>query len=115
VSPPPPFGFGQLLAEIAAQVSPAGTRLTWVASDFLRAAGEDSDSLPLWPGGDDETDINAADPAAADAAGLSPRPLRQTIADVCAEYRDLGGGNTAAGISAEHEAELFARWDASAR
>jgi 2'-hydroxyisoflavone reductase len=53
VSPPPPFGFGQLLDEIATEVAPAGTRLTWVASDFLRAAGEDSDSLPLWPGGDD--------------------------------------------------------------
>jgi 2'-hydroxyisoflavone reductase len=48
VSPPPPFGFGQMLAAIAAAVAPAGTRFTWVDSDFLVAEGIDGAALPLW-------------------------------------------------------------------
>ena len=78
VSPAPPFGFGDLLEAIAAQVAPAGTKLTWVDQDFLVELGETAEGLPLWPGGDSESDINTADPAAAYAAGLAPRPLAQT-------------------------------------
>ena len=51
VAPAPPFGFGQMLETIAAEVAPPGTTLTWVDSAFLCAEGEDGASLPLWVGG----------------------------------------------------------------
>ena len=91
VSPAPPFGFGELLEAIAAEVGPPDTELVWVSKEFLLARGETAETLPLWPGGDPESDINAADPAAAIAAGLRPRPLRQTIAEVHALLSSPGG------------------------
>jgi 2'-hydroxyisoflavone reductase len=113
VSPAPPFGFGDLLAAITAQVAPAGTQLTWVASDFLLAAGLDDESLPLWPGADAGHDINAAYPAAAFAAGLAPRPLRDSVAEVhAAEAAAPTTPPARIGITAEREAELLARWAA---
>ena len=111
VSPPPPFGFGQLLEAIAARVAPPGTNLTWVGKDYLLAAGLDDAALPMWPGGDTESDINAADPAAALAAGLAPRPLSQSIDEI----RDCELGSPAAppdgvGLTPEREAGLLAGW-----
>src|SRR2546430_12480547 len=80
--PAPPFGFGDMLERMASRVAPAGTKLTWVDSAFLRERGEDDASLPLWPGADDSSDINAGDPARAYAAGLAPRPLGDSVDDV---------------------------------
>jgi 2'-hydroxyisoflavone reductase len=112
-SPPPPFGFGELLTTIAAEVAPAGTRLTWVDSGFLLAAGQDDESLPLWPGADSEHDINAADPAAAFATGLTPRPLRDTVADLHAyQARSPTTRPARIGLTATREAELLDRWAA---
>jgi 2'-hydroxyisoflavone reductase len=112
-SPPPPFGFGEMLETIAIQVAPTGTRLAWLDPDFLLAAGEDDESLPLWPAADSSCDINAADPAAALAAGLAPRPLRDTVADVHAhEARSPTTPPDRLGLAAEREAELLDRWAA---
>jgi 2'-hydroxyisoflavone reductase len=111
-----PFGFGDMLAAIAAEVAPAGTRLTWADSDFLRSAGVDGVALPLWDEGDaSAANLNKADPAAAFAAGLTPRPLRQTVADIRAEARAPGASRPDVGISADREAELLARWAAAPR
>jgi 2'-hydroxyisoflavone reductase len=116
VSPAPPFGFGDMLTAIAAEVAPAGTELTWVPSEFLLAEGADGAALPLWSEGDVEAgNQNTASPAAALAAGLSPRPLRETIADIRAEDRVAGSGRAGVGISADREAELLARWAAATR
>jgi 2'-hydroxyisoflavone reductase len=113
VDPAPPFGFGDMLAAIAAQVGPPGTRLTWVDSDFLRAEGLDGAALPLWAEGDQEAGNQmSADPAAAFAAGLSPRPLRESIADIAAEDRAPGSERPGVGITADREAEVLARWAA---
>lgn len=113
-SPAPPFSFGDLLGAIAAEVAPAGTRLTWVGRDFLVAAGETDVSLPMWPGGDSERDINAADPAAAMAAGLTPRPLRQSVAEIHAhELRSPTQMPPGVGLAPAREIDLLARWDAS--
>lgn len=112
VNPAPPFGFGQMLAEIAAVMAPARTELVWVDSEFLVAQGVGGNTLPLWAEGDSEgANLNAASPAAAFAAGLSPRPLRQTVADIRAaeavpEKPDVG-------LAPEREAELLAMWDAA--
>ncbi|HKD88664.1 MAG TPA: NAD-dependent epimerase/dehydratase family protein [Streptosporangiaceae bacterium] len=111
VGPVPPFGFGDMLAAIAAEVAPAGTRLTWVDSDFLCRAGVDGAALPLWGEGDaGAANMMTANPAAAFAAGLRVRPLRQTVADIRAEARAPGSGRPGVGISADREAELLARW-----
>ena len=110
-SPAPPFGFGQLLEEIAAVVAPAATQLSWADSDFLLAEGVDGSMLPLWSEGDaDEANTNTADPAAAAAAGLAPRALRQTIADIRAEDRTPGAEPAGVGLSAAREAEVLAKW-----
>jgi 2'-hydroxyisoflavone reductase len=111
VSPAPPFGFGQMLEAIAAEVAPPGTRLTWVDSDFLRAEGIDGAMLPLWAEGEsDGANLFRANPAAAMAAGLMPRPLRDTIADISAEDHASGGGRAGVGLSPEREAELLTLW-----
>jgi 2'-hydroxyisoflavone reductase len=114
VSPAPPFGFGALLEVIATAVAPAGTQLTWIDGAFLRAAGLDAAALPLAPGLDpDDSSINAASPAAARAAGLVCRPLRDSVADIHAHE---AGSPTAVpdgiGIGAAREAELLAAWAA---
>jgi nucleoside-diphosphate-sugar epimerase len=114
VSPAPPFGFGDLLDTIKAAVAPPGTELVWVGKDFLLAEGETSESLPLWPGGDSESDINAADPAAAAAVGLRPRLVGESAAEVhAAEQLEPTPVRPGTGISAEREAELLARWHAT--
>jgi 2'-hydroxyisoflavone reductase len=111
VSPAPPFGFGPMLEAIAAEVAPPGTRLCWVDSDFLLDQGVDEGALPLWGAGDAEgNSIAWADPAAAFAAGLSPRPLRDTITDIGAENRPPGSQRPGVGLPADREAELLARW-----
>jgi 2'-hydroxyisoflavone reductase len=116
VSPAPPFGFGQMLEAIAAEVAPPGTSLVWVASDFLLEQGVDGSALPLWPAGEgDGENMSRANPAAAFAAGLSPRPLRETVADIRAEDRVPGTGRPGIGIQAEREAELLALWAAASR
>jgi 2'-hydroxyisoflavone reductase len=116
VSPAPPFGFGQMLAAIAAEVAPPGTQLTWVPSDFLVARGVDGAALPLWAEGEgDAANMSSASPAAAYAAGLTPRPLRATVADIRAEDRVPGTGRPGVGLPAEREAELLAEWAAASR
>ncbi len=107
-SPAPPFGFGQMLEAIAAEVAPPGTRLTWVASEFLVAQGVDGAVLPLWAGGDSaDMTLSTADPSAAFAVGLAPRPLRQTVAELRAAGETAPPGT---GLPAEREAELLSRW-----
>jgi 2'-hydroxyisoflavone reductase len=114
VSPAPPFGFGQMLEAIAAEVAPPGTELVWVPSDFLLAEGIDGAALPLWAEGEsDDANMSTANPAAAFATGLAPRPLRQTVADIRAEEREAGTGRPGIGISPEREAEVLQHWLAS--
>lgn len=110
-SPPPPHGFGDLLATVADAVAPAGTSLTWVDEAFLLDAGEDGGSLPLWPGGDPGRWANAVDPAAAYASGLAPRPLADTVRDTLAWARATDRPTRdGVGLPAAREAELLARW-----
>ncbi|ACZ91372.1 NAD-dependent epimerase/dehydratase family protein [Streptosporangium roseum] len=110
VSPRPPFSFGDMLETIVAEVGPPGTTLTWVGQEFLLAEGEDGRSLPLWPEGGGE--INTADPAAATAAGLDPRPLRRSVREIRESEASFA---TATTISPDREAELLARWHSRQR
>jgi 2'-hydroxyisoflavone reductase len=110
-SPAPPFGFGQMLAEISAEVAPEGTELVWVDSEFLVARAVDGNALPLWAEGDRAgLNLSTASPAAAFAAGLTPRPLRQTVADIRAvEPASARSGR----LAPDREAELLGQWAAN--
>ncbi|MEV7007248.1 NAD-dependent epimerase/dehydratase family protein [Streptosporangium sp. NPDC051022] len=107
VSPAPPFSFGDMLETILAEVGPPGTTLTWVGQDFLLAEGEDGRSLPLWSEGNPWIAVNTADPAAAHATGLSPRPLRRSVREIRESEASF---STAVTITPEREADLLARW-----
>ncbi|WP_329086588.1 MULTISPECIES: NAD-dependent epimerase/dehydratase family protein [unclassified Streptosporangium] len=107
VSPPPPFSFGDMLEAIAAEVGPPGTTLTWVGQDFLLAEGETGRSLPLWSEGDPWMSVNTADPAAARAAGLEPRPLGQSIREIREAESSF---STDATLTPARETELLSRW-----
>jgi 2'-hydroxyisoflavone reductase len=113
-SPEPPFGFGPLLDVIATEVAPAGTQLTWVDSEFLLGAGLDDAALPLWPGASlDDASLSAASSAAALAAGLAPRPLGQSVAEIHAhEAATPTAIPDGTGIDAAREAGLLAGWAA---
>jgi 2'-hydroxyisoflavone reductase len=113
VNPAPPFTFGEMLAAIVAEVAPPGTELAWVPSDFLLAMNVTEGEMPLWPAGDAEgANMSAASPAAAFAAGLSPRPLRETIAGIAAEDRAPGSGRPEVGMAPGREADVLAAWAA---
>jgi 2'-hydroxyisoflavone reductase len=114
VSPPPPYGFGDLLDAIASEVAPPGTELVWVDSQFLLAQGVDEASLPLWPAFDGYGDINAASPAAAIGTGLRPRPVTRSAAEVhAAQATDPVTPREGVGLSPEREATLLKHWSTS--
>ncbi len=112
VSPAPPFSFEELLEAMVAEVGPPGTTLTWVDPGFLGERGLDGDSLPLWSAFDKEADLNAADPSAAYAAGLLPRPLRQTVRETYEHALRHPLPPPPARLSAEEEARILAEWHA---
>lgn len=82
VSPAPPFSFSDFLTMAANVAGPAGTELVWVDAAVLAEAGLTAADLPLWEGTGPGRDLNAAAPSRAIAAGLRPRPLAQTIAEI---------------------------------
>lgn len=104
--------FGELLdACITATGSTA--RLTWVSDDFLLQHGvRQWTEVPLWrtPPGTWSVDSNRAA-----GAGLSCRPLRETVVDTWAWLSDSQGPRAydrqaRHGLSAEKEALLLADW-----
>jgi 2'-hydroxyisoflavone reductase len=111
VSPRPPFSIGDLLSATADVVAPAGTTLRWVDGDRLVAEGLDSTAFPFWePEFLDEADLNAVDPSAAYAAGLTPRPLADTIADTAAWVREAADtAPPGMGLDPVREADLISR------
>jgi 2'-hydroxyisoflavone reductase len=111
VSPAPPFSFGDQLEAIRETVAPAGTTLTWVDADFLVKEGLDDGTLPLWSGADPSALIMAADPGAALATGLRPRPLTETVRDTLDWVRDEKQPDQP-GLHPDREADLLARWHA---
>jgi len=113
VAPTPPFGFGDLLDATVSAVGPQGTTLTWVDAAWLRERGESYQSLPLWTGGTMEWTL-AGDPTKAYSAGLSPRPLTETIVDTWRWINDARPPMVPGwGTPEEREAKLLSDWHAS--
>lgn len=109
-SPKPPFSLGDLLEATVEVVAPAGTTLTWIDPEFLAAEELDDSAFPFWAPGEPDFDVLAADPSAALAAGLRPRPLAETIADTAGWVRDNAEhAPPGRGLDPDREADLLRR------
>ena len=106
----------QALLETCREVSASDARFEWIDEAFLEeskiAPWKD---MPVWlPEGDPEAAGSMDVPIArAVAAGLSFRPLAETVADTLAYSRGFGPAHEwKAGLDAGREQVLLARWDA---
>jgi 2'-hydroxyisoflavone reductase len=112
VSPAPPFGFGDLLEAVAAQVAPRGTSLRWVEAETLLERGLPDGGFPFWAGGESDPGGDACDPGAAIAEGLVVRPLAQTIAQTLEWVNSTDGPPPGVGLPPEQEADILSFADA---
>ena len=101
---------GRLLEECEA-VGGAGAELVWVSEDFLEKNGvEPFTELPLWLPREYAA-LLAIDCRRAIEAGLTFRPLAETIQDVLDWDRaTMAGRDPAAGLRPEREQELLRAW-----
>jgi 2'-hydroxyisoflavone reductase len=104
--------------EAAIAASGSDARLHWAPDALLRESGlEPWVQIPLWLPEDEYPGTWRVGTAAAQAAGLRPRPVDETIADTWAWLRDGGTGELhdwgeearATGIPPERERELLAQ------
>jgi 2'-hydroxyisoflavone reductase len=120
--PATPLAFGEMLERIRdATGRVASAELVWIQEDHLAEAGvEPWDDLPLWldlPRHPDFRGFLAVDIGRALGAGLTFRPLEETVADTLAwagdgaqaPARPAGVPLPPAGLSREREAELLAQ------
>jgi 2'-hydroxyisoflavone reductase len=96
-------------------VSGSDARFTWVSEEWLREAGVAPWSeLPLWvPEREENAGFSSIDCRQAFAAGLTFRPLTDTVRDTLAWVADLPADREPrAGLKPEREQELLAGWKA---
>jgi 2'-hydroxyisoflavone reductase len=112
VSPPPPYSFSDLLTELSRALSPSGTRLEWIPSEWLCQQGLTARDLPLWPESDEPEWALAMDPDRALAAGLRPRPLAESAVDTLAWMGEPSArwDERGLGLPAKREERLLAAW-----
>ena len=89
--PAGPLTFGELLDRATAAIG-SDASVTWVDEQIVLDAGiEGWTELPLWLPGDDHAGMALADAARARAAGLTFRPLEETVLDTLAWDRSVDG------------------------
>jgi 2'-hydroxyisoflavone reductase len=95
--------------ETAREVSGSDASFTWVPDEFLveHEVGEWME-LPLWLQDPEWIGLHMADVTKAEAAGLTFRPLEETIRETLA----LAEPTADAGLAPEREAELLRAWGA---
>jgi len=108
----------QMLEGVRAAIR-SDARFTWVPASFLDAENVSAWSdLPVWvPGQGDTAGFARRGIARALAAGLTFRPLGETARDTLAWFRTQPADRQAklrAGLTADREAALLAKWKASA-
>jgi 2'-hydroxyisoflavone reductase len=115
VTPPGAHTMGELL-RTARDVANADTSFMWIDQGFAERAGlldpaGDEDPLPMWT--PREPGAHLSDTTKARAAGLTTRPLEDTIRDTLAW--DIGRSAPwplEAGLTDERESELLEGWNA---
>ena len=110
IGPAGATSYREMLETCVAATGGAG-HLTWVAEEFLLANGvEPWSDFPLWmPAGDNG--MLAAPNAAAIAAGLTFRPLADTVL-AALRWDQARADRRTAGMPVERERELLALWHA---
>jgi nucleoside-diphosphate-sugar epimerase len=114
VGPDRVLTMGELL-ETSRQATGSDAELVWVDEEFLLAEGvQPWTELPVWlPSSDpDAGGFSTFDASKAIGAGLTFRPLIETVRDTLAWHRDVMNGEPArdGAISTEREAELLSAW-----
>ncbi len=107
---------GQFL-EIVKDTTNADAHFVWVPSEFLKSEKVvPLSELPLWvPPNSDSAGFVRMDVSKAVNAGLTFRPMAETVQDSLAWYRTVSPGEEiTAGLSRAREAELLAKWRGSA-
>ena len=92
----------------------ADAELVWIDADWLKEHDVDGMAMPLWTEGTPEYSL-ALSPAAAEAAGLTARPLTDIARDTLAWARQVGEDSVlrpAWGLTPERESALLTEWDA---
>jgi 2'-hydroxyisoflavone reductase len=109
-----PMTMGELLST-AKVVSVSDARFTWVSDAFLNEQGVGSwMELPLWAPETDAPGLAAVNCERAWGAGLTFRPLAETVRDTLAWRKSLpADGEWPAGLKGEREAQLLATWHAA--
>ena len=101
----------QELLETCREVSGSDAELVWVDGDFLLEQGvEQWMGLPMWMHEEEWRGIHMADVSRALAAGLTFRPLEETVRATL----DEAEATEQAGLSSEHEREVLEAWKAHA-
>lgn len=107
---------GALLRESQKAAGKKST-LTWVPADFLEAQKVSAwGDMPAWiPARGENAGFGRTSVSKARAAGLTYRPLRETVRDTLAWWRKLPEERRTkpkAGLSAQRETEVLAAWHA---
>ena len=103
--PWPHASYVDVVEQVARLVAPAGTDVVEVAPELVEELGL-SGSFPLWAGPEPEPAMTM-DPSAAIAAGLTLRPLDQSVTDTAAWWADRDWPEH--WLDAADEAALLAR------
>jgi 2'-hydroxyisoflavone reductase len=112
-APATPYTMGRIL-ETCRTVTGSDATFTWVSAEFLSGQGLDAEeALPYWQA-PEFIALTRFDPSKGLAAGLSVRPLEESIRDTWAWDRTRSDAplRDGVGTSAEREAELLAAWQA---
>ncbi|MGO8961607.1 MAG: NAD-dependent epimerase/dehydratase family protein [Streptosporangiaceae bacterium] len=101
------------LLQAAVEVTGSSARLVWTPPEVIEAAGISPwTELPVWvPPGSEGAGLHAGDVAAAHAAGLACRPVRETVADTWAWLEAEGdppSGPHRPGLDPERERQVLA-------
>jgi nucleoside-diphosphate-sugar epimerase len=89
-----------------------GAEVAWVSQEFLAEHGIGEEELPLLSSDPQYAALHDADVSAAVGAGLTFRPVDQTVNDT-AEWRRGDEAALATGLSYEREATLIGAWRSS--
>jgi 2'-hydroxyisoflavone reductase len=100
------------MLDLCRETSGSNATFTFVPEEFLkREKVSPWSDMPLWIGGDSSmAGFEAIDVSKAITAGLTFRPLAETVRDTLAWDRTRTEESLRAGIPRKREAELLARW-----